>query len=80
MLIPSSQGSGRNARACGHFLTEQALKCLYLAIMSRTRPGRAASAGPTAGKPPLRAFDITFDGPCRAQTRTLALSWRFRCS
>jgi putative transposase len=41
----------RAVNARGHFPTGQAaLKCAYLAIMSRARRARAANAGPSAGR------------------------------
>jgi putative transposase len=40
----------RAVRARGHFPNEAAaLKCVYLAVMSRTRPAKAANAGRCAG-------------------------------
>jgi putative transposase len=51
---------GVNAR--GHFPTEQALKCLYLAIMSQDPTGRGRQRWTNRWKAALNAFDITFDG------------------
>jgi putative transposase len=69
----------RAVNARGHFPTEQAaLKCLYLAIMSLDRPGRAASAGPTGGKPPSTPSTSPSTDACPpAGSRTQKISYTF---
>jgi putative transposase len=52
----------RAVKARGHFPTEHALKCLYLAIMSLDPTGKGRQRWTNRWKAPLNAFDITFDG------------------
>lgn len=53
----------RAVRARGHFPNEQAaLKCVYMAIMSRDPTGKGRARWTMRWKTAPNAFDITFDG------------------
>ncbi len=53
----------RAVKTRGHFPNEAAApKCVYMAIMSLARPGRAAGRWAIRWKPVLNAFGIAFDG------------------
>ncbi len=57
-------------RARGHFPTEQdALKCVYLAVMSLDPTGNGTKRWTRRWKPALQAFDIAFDGRLTATQR-----------
>ncbi|GLP67355.1 hypothetical protein TUSST3_39770 [Streptomyces sp. TUS-ST3] len=57
-------------RARGHFPTSQAaLKCVYLAVMSRDPTGTGRKCWTMRWKSALQAFDITFDGRLTAGRR-----------
>jgi putative transposase len=61
-------------RSRGHFPNEQAaIKCVYMAVMSLTRPGRDANAGHSGGSPhstPSRSPSTAGSPPPDAETLT----------
>jgi putative transposase len=52
----------RAVNARGHFPTEQAIKCIYLALMSLDPTGTGRKRWSSRWKKALNAFEITFDG------------------
>ena len=68
-------GAGQHARirravkARGHFPNEQALKCVYMAIMSLDPTGTGQRRRSMLWKPALNVFDMAFDGRLSAGRR-----------
>jgi hypothetical protein len=59
----------RAVKARGHFPNEQALKCVYMAIMSLDPTGTGQRRRSMLWKPALNVFDMAFDGRLSAGRR-----------